>query len=64
MACKSPGKGLVAQGGVGGRNNSCRGVRGSMEKKKKLAMMVVIVTITNEHMGWWRRLGCFWSRRC
>ena len=60
MACKSPGKGLVAQGGVGGRNNSCRGVGGSMEKKK-LAMMVVIVTITNEHMGWWRRLGCFWS---
>jgi hypothetical protein len=60
MACKSPGKGLVAQGGVGGRNNSCRGVGGPMEKKK-LAMMVVIVTITNEHMGWWRRLGCFWS---
>jgi len=29
---------------------------------KKLAAVVVVVTVTSEQMGWWRRFGRFWSR--
>jgi hypothetical protein len=27
-----------------------------------LAVVVVVVTVTSEQMGWWRRLGHSWSR--
>jgi len=51
----------VAQAGAGGRNNNCHGVEGPIDKKKKLTMMVVAVTITSEQIGWWERLGYSWS---
>jgi hypothetical protein len=38
----------VAQAGAGGRNNNCHGAEGPIDKKKKLTMVVVAVTIISE----------------